>query len=186
MCQKRQGTNGWRAVTVSALVGFAVSACGSDGPTRPKPTSLSDLFGTELYRADGTTVGVAALNNVPLIGIYFANPGCPACGGFTPNLVDAYDQLEAEGKSFEVVLVSAGISDATLFDYMVDSEMGWLAIPPQSGKANTIAQRYNVRWVPTLIVIDDELRTITYTGREEVAQVGADIYEVWLTASGGS
>jgi hypothetical protein len=182
---KSQRTNGWRVLALAVLVGLAASACGDDDSTGPTAVSLSDLFGTQLIRADGSTVGVGVLNSVPLIGIYFANPGCPACGGFNPTLVDAYDQLKTDQKPFEIVLASAGITDAALLDYMVDSGMGWLAIPPQSGKANSLAQRYNVRWVPTLIIIDDELATITFTGREEIAQAGADIYDVWLAASGG-
>jgi len=171
-------------MAAAVLVGFSISACGGEDSTGPSPASLSDLFGNQLVKADGSTVGVAGLNNVPLIGIYFANPGCPACAGFTPTLVEAYDQLKAEGKPFEIVLVTGGISDAMLSSYMVDSEMGWLAISPQSGKINSIVQRYNVRWVPTLIVIDDDLGTVTSTGREEITQAGAAIYDVWLSAGG--
>ena len=167
-------------------MGCAASGCGGDGPTEPQPASLSDLFGNQLYKADGTLVGVGVLGGTAVTGIYFASPGCPACGGFTPVLVDAYNQLREDGRSFEVVLVSTGISNSSLLEYMVDSEMPWLAVPSQSGRANAIVQDYNIRWVPTLVIIDGSLNTISRTGREELAQAGTAAYDAWLAAGGRS
>jgi hypothetical protein len=143
------------------------------------------LFGTQLYRADGSAVAVATLNNVSLIGIYFASSGCPACGAFSPLLVDAYDQLQEDGESFEVVMVSPESSDLSLFSYMVDEGMGWLAVSSQSNRINTLAQRYNVQWIPTLVIIDNAANTISMNGRNEITQMGTAAYDVWLAASGG-
>ena len=142
MRARKNTTDGRTVVALATLVGLAVSACGDDGPTGPKPASLSDLFGNELYKADGSVVGISALNNVPLIGIYFANPECPACVAFTPVLVEAYDQLITDGKSFEVVLVALGINDAGLFNYMESSGMGWLAVLPRSSRAERLVQLF--------------------------------------------
>jgi hypothetical protein len=144
------------------------------------------LFGNQLYRADGSPVSVQVLDDAAVLGIYFASVGCPACAGFTPLLVEAYNQLREDGRSFEVVLVVLGVSEASLFEYMVDSDMPWLAVSPQSGKANSLVQRYDVRWVPTLIIIDGAANTISLTGREELTQRGIAAYDDWLAASAGS
>jgi nucleoredoxin len=144
------------------------------------------LFGNQLFRADGTQVSVGILNGTPVIGIYFASPGCPACGGFTPLLVDAYTDLRGEGKAFEVVLATSGVTESALFEYMTDSGMPWLAVSSQGSKPNALALRYNIRWVPTLVIIDGGGNTISLTGREELTQAGPEIYEAWLAASGGS
>jgi nucleoredoxin len=170
---------------MAALMGTAVYGCGGDGPTEPMTASLSDLFGAQLYKADGSQVSVGSLNQNAVIGIYFASAGCPACGAFTPMLVDAYDQLKEDGQSFEVALITYGITEPALFDYMVDSEMSWLAVSPLSDKVDALVQRYNVRFVPTLVIIDNAANTISLTGREELAQNGAAAYDAWLAASGG-
>lgn len=185
MWKKRPWTRGWKTGSVVALLGCMASGCGGDGPTEPVPASLPELFGNQLFKADGSTVGVGVLDNDAVIGIYFADPGCPACGAFTPILVDAYDQLREDGRSFEVVLVTAGINESSLFDFMVGSAMQWLAVSSQSGKANTLAQRYDVRWIPTLVVIDGAANTLSLTGREELTQSGTAAYDAWLAASGG-
>jgi hypothetical protein len=184
MKRKGVGSSGVRVWAVASLMAAAATGCGDDGPTGPKPASLSDLFGSQLLRADGTGVGVGTLDNTALIGIYFASPTCPACGAFTPILVDAYDQIHGEGRSFEVVLVTHGISEAALVDYMNDAGMSWLAVPPQGNQPNLLAQRFNIRWVPTLVIVDASGNTVSLTGREEVTRNGAAAYDAWLAAAG--
>lgn len=186
MRKKRPWTFGRTAILLTALSGCVASGCGGDGPTGPKATSFSDLFGNQLYKADGSPVGIGVLDPTSVIGIYFASPGCPACGAFTPLLIDAYDQLRGEGHSFEVVLVTAGISAPAQSEYMVDSGMPWLAVSAQSKKPSDLAQRFFVRWVPTLVIIDGNLNLISLTGREELTQGGPAIYDAWLAASSGS
>ena len=187
MMRERNWTFAVRTFALAALAGWGAFGCGDDdGPTGPEPASLPELFGDQLYRADGSLVGVGILDNIPLIGIYFTSPGCPACEGFTPALVDAYNQLREEGRSFEVVLVTQSMSDPSLFDYMADSGMEWLAVSSQGARASALVQRYNILWVPTLVVIDGAGNTISLNGRQEVAQSGAAAYDAWLAGSTGS
>jgi hypothetical protein len=180
---------GRKALAVAALLVCATSGCGGDGPTgpglEPEAISLSGLFGNQLYRADGGQVGVEVLIQIPVIGIYFSDPGCAACAGFTPVLVGAYNQLRAEGRSFEVVLVPLGVSQASLFDYMVNSGMPWLAVSPRSSEANSLLQRYQVQWIPTLVIIDGSGNTISLNGREELVESGPSAYDAWLATSTG-
>ena len=75
-----------------------------------------------------------------------------------------------------------GINNQALFQYMEDSDMPWLAVLPQSNRASALAQRYGIQFIPTLIIIDDATKTISFNGREEVVQSGAAAYDAWLTA----
>lgn len=158
-----------------------LAGCGKDGPTEPEAeaVSLSELFGTQIFSANGAPVGLAALESAQVIGIYFASAGCPACQAFNPVLAETYADLKAEERPFEVVLVTSAISLAAMFDYMDEGNMEWLAISPLSGKANVLANRFNVRWVPTLILIDSDGMLLSESGREQVAQLGAGAWSVW-------
>jgi hypothetical protein len=100
-------------------------------------------------------------------------------------LVDAYTQWRDDGKPFEVVLVTSGITDEGLFEYMTDSGMPWLALSPSSDKVLSLVQRYGIQWVPTLIIIDSDGNTLSFTGREDVAERGAAAYDTWVGASAG-
>jgi len=178
-------TRGLRALAVATLMGCVVSGCGDDGPTALGPASVQELFGPQLHRADGSPVGIQALDGVSVIGIYFASPGCPACGAFSPLLIEAYEDLQEEGRSFEVVMVSLGITESVLFDYMVEFQMPWLAVSPQNSKAQDLVQRYDVRWVPTLVIVDHAGQTLSLNGREELTLDGTAAYDRWLAAGGG-
>lgn len=178
--------------TVAILLGGLAAACGSDAtsdgccgnlPGGNSPT-LSDLFGNVLYRSDGSQAGLATLQTQSLVGIYFASRSCPACTSFTPELVSAYDAMKGSGKPFEIVL--AGVDPAgsvELTAYMQQFKMGWLALPLGSDKIRELARRYDVEWIPTLVVVNAAGRTVTRSGREDVAAKGAAAFDAWLAAS---
>ena len=172
----------WGPWTLTLL--FA--GCGSESPTKPEIVSLSDLFGTELLKADGSQLAVGTLEQNTLIGIYFMSPGCPACGAFNPDLVTAYDEIIGAGNAFEIVMVAQGINPVELSEYMAEEGMGWTAVSPLSDRPAFLAKRYNVRWVPTLIVIEPDGTIASMSGREQIAGQGAGAWSLWMSAVGGS
>jgi thiol-disulfide isomerase/thioredoxin len=169
-------------ISAAVLCGLLTSCGGDESIVEPEPpASLSELFGPVLYKANGDSVGIEAVEGKAIIiAIYFSARWCPACAGFTPQLLSAYQELEQAGKSFEVVLVSLDDNSQEMFAHMMDYDMPWLAVPYGGEKANGLIRRYAVAWIPTLIVVDGEGRTLSVTGREEVASKGAGAYEDWL------
>jgi hypothetical protein len=181
-----QGRPALRVLGAAVLAAALVPACdGSDSVGPPPPASLDELFGDTLLKADGSAVGIEALEGKALIGIYFCARDCPACGAFTPLLVDAYDQIREAGGSFEVVYVSSDGSATIMHQYMRDAGMQWLALPWAGGRSMALGQRYGVRWIPTVIVLDGAGNTVSTRGHEEIAARGAAAYDDWLARSGG-
>jgi thiol-disulfide isomerase/thioredoxin len=182
------GTNVWamlrRKLLAVPLLSWLVVACGST-VAPPPPASLAELFGPTLLMADGSAVGPEVLEGKALIGIYFGAWGCPACGAFTPLLVDAYDELREAGRSFEVVYVSSDGSAEIMHRYMRDAGMRWPALPWGGSRSAALGQRYGVRYIPTVIIIDGSGATVSLKGYEEIADRGAAAYEGWLARSGG-
>ncbi len=174
---------GVRAVAAVGIVCSLAAGCDGDSPAGLPPPSLPELFGDELYRADGSVVGLEVFDGVPVIGIYFGAGSCSACAPFTPLLVDAYHLLEEDGRPFEVVYVSSDASEAAMFSYMQDSGMPWVAVPWRGAKARALVDRYGVRWIPTLVVVDGAGKTISLDGRDELYDKGAAAYDDWLAAS---
>ncbi|HSW30759.1 MAG TPA: thioredoxin-like domain-containing protein [Longimicrobiales bacterium] len=168
---------------LSASCGSDITGAGSldDLPGGASP-SLSDLFGNVLLTSDGSQAGLVELQGQSLIGIYFASRSCPACTAFTPELVGVYDEIRRSGKAFEIVLAAVDPSSEDLSTYMKQHRMGWLALPLGSEKVTQLAKRYDVEWIPTIIVINVAGRTITKTGREDVLAKGAAAFDKWLAA----
>lgn len=177
-------------VMAAALCCCLLTSCGQtdDGlsPLDPQPpASLSDLFGNVLFDADGNEVGIEAVEDKAIIAIYFEAQWCPSCEAFVPRLLSFYEELRQAGKSFEIVLVSFDDSAEKMFAHMKAYAMPWLAVPFRGDKAEALTERYNVRGIPTLIVIDGEGKTITVNGRSAVVEKGASAYDDWLAGSGG-
>lgn len=172
----------WTLLVATGVCAGLVAACGDDGPTEPAPASLVELFGDTLHRAGGSVEGIEQLEGIALIGIYFGSHQCPACASFTPTLVHVYDQLQDE--SFEVVYVSLDPSEVSMFSYMTESRMPWFALPWGGPHSSALLERYQVKWIPTLIVIDGAGRTVSWNGVGEVSDDGAAAYDDWLARSG--
>jgi hypothetical protein len=170
---------------VGLFCGLLAMACAESPVGPPPPASLLELFGDSLFTAAGAPVGVEALEGRALIGIYFGARGCPACATFTPMLVDAYDQLRQAGRSFEVVYISSDGSAESMFQYMAEAGMGWLALPWGSGRSAALGHRYGVRWIPTLVVVDGAGRTVSLDGHTEIKSRGVSAYDVWLARASG-
>ncbi len=186
MRSQRVRTRARKPNLLTILMCAIVASCGTDSPVGPPPPeSLAELFGEQLLRANGTSVGIEEVEDKTLIAIYFAAQGCPACGQFTPLLVDAYHEIRQADRSFEVVLVSSDGSQEHMLAHMTDSSMPWLAVAWGSTEASGLGQRYGVRWIPTVIVVDGAGKTVSVDGRDEIAALGAGAYDQWLARSGG-
>lgn len=178
-------------ILAAGLVACFLTSCGGADVLVPAeepadtPTSLADVLGPVLYRADGTSVGIGTTATKALVGLYFSAGWCPACGSFTPVLVTTYNELRQAGKSLEIVLVSLDYSSTEMFAHMTQRGMPWLATPHSLEKANALARRFGVEFIPTLVVLDDGGAVVSTTGRQDVVAKGAQAYDDWLTAAGG-
>lgn len=140
--------------------------------------SLATALGETLVNAQNTTIGTDEVE-AERIALYFSAMWCPPCRNFTPLLVDAYNELQAEGKPFEVIFVSADRSADAMQQYMVDYEMPWLAIPFDADARQSLPQQHRVRGIPSLVILDSEGNVINRNAVMDVRDHGADAFDRW-------
>ncbi len=145
---------------------------------KPIPPELEALFGKRLVNAKGKKVSTAELTGKK-IGIYFSASWCPPCRAFTPQLVAAYNQLQTEGKPFEVILVSHDQDEASMKGYMKSHDMPWLAVPFGDKPIAALKKKYAVTGIPTLIVIDSVGKTLSADAQGNVMASGAKAFDAW-------
>jgi nucleoredoxin len=145
-----------------ALVAFAI----------PSFAALDDVLPETLYNAKGEPVELSTLEG-KVIGIYFSAEWCPPCRAFTPTLVDFRNKHKDD---FEVVFVSSDRTPADQAKYMEGYKMDFLAVPHRSTAeaANKLRDRYTVKGIPMLVIIDDKGNTLTTNGRQAIASKNAD------------
>ncbi|HOG65043.1 MAG TPA: thioredoxin family protein [Spirochaetota bacterium] len=164
------------------------SACGSvtqgsvqTSETRNTATSdsMRNLFGTQLKTSSGSSASSSLLAG-KVVGIYFSAHWCGPCRQFTPVLIDTYKRLKSQGKPFEIVFVSSDNSEADMYNYMNETGMPWYAVPWKGSIANNLKSKYGVRGIPTLIVVDQNGKTVSTSARSEVASMRDQVWSRWV------
>jgi len=142
------------------------------------PDAIYELFGDELRNSRKKKVPVDALAN-KTIGIYFSAHWCPPCRAFTPKLVDFHNEMTRQGKSFEVVFVSSDNNSSSMYSYMKEVDMPWLALPFGDDHKQVLTKKYNVRGIPKFVIIDADGNLITENGRGDVTNHGDAAFDRW-------
>ena len=138
-------------------------------------SGMEDLIQGPLLNSNGKEVSKDVLAG-KTIGIYFSAHWCPPCRGFTPKLVDFRDSNK---KDFEVVFVSSDRSPKAHMDYMKGSNMKWYTMPHGSDAAKSLKKKYEVRGIPSLVIVSADGKTITKNGRGEVTSNAKGALKNW-------
>lgn len=109
---------------------------------------------------------------------------CGPCRKFTPELVQFYRKINSRrGKKdqFEIVWVSR-CRDVNSFGQYFTHMGGWYALPPEEAmgkRGQILSDKYRVRSIPTLVLLDDLGNVITTDARNKIPTDKAGIGFPW-------
>ena len=165
-------------IHVGSLRAPAPRAASGGGSDEPIPPAIKEAFGERLVNARGRRVSPADLQGKK-IGLYFSAQWCPPCRAFTPGLVEAYEEMQKQGKPFEIIFVSHDRSENDMYKYMRDYKMPWIAIRYDDEKRDALKQQHGIRGIPSFVIVDDTGKTISANGRGEITAHGAGAFDLW-------
>jgi thiol-disulfide isomerase/thioredoxin len=151
-------------------------ATAEEDPEAPK--AIYELFGKELRNSRKEKLPVDALAG-KTIGIFFSAHWCPPCKAFTPKLVEFHNEMTRQNKPFQIVFVSADHDKSSMYNYMKELDMPWLALPFADDHGLELKQKYNVAGIPKLVIINEKAELITENGRRDVTNKGAEAFDSW-------
>lgn len=151
--------------TLTALTTALFLSSSLSLPAKETGSSDSSLFPGKILDSKGKSVSSKVLDN-KIVGIYFSAQWCPPCRHFTPSLVEFRNK---NAKEFEVVFVSSDRSSDDQLKYMEKYGMKWYTLPHGSDAANKLKKKYEVRGIPSLVIVDAKGNTITKNGRSDVS-----------------
>ncbi|GAV63650.1 C1_3 domain-containing protein/Thioredoxin_8 domain-containing protein [Cephalotus follicularis] len=124
---------------------------------------------------DGRKVSVSKLAG-KTVGLYFGARWYPPCHAFTAQLIEAYNELLTSSKAecFEIILVSTD-RDHKEFDINISS-MPWLAIPYEDKTRQDLCRIFNIKGIPTFILIGPDGKTISTNGKSMISLYGAKAF----------
>jgi thiol-disulfide isomerase/thioredoxin len=145
------------AVFVSASLSFSAYATGS-------AAALKEHFPNGLINAKGEKIPLESLEG-KAIGIYFSAQWCGPCRAFTPSLVE---YRNANKEKFEVVFVSSDRTPDDQIKYMTGSKMDFPAVALQDAATKALKERYEVRGIPTLVILKSNGEFLSRDGRKMI------------------
>jgi nucleoredoxin len=154
---------------------------------------LIDIFGQQLLSLEMVNESSAELlphftsdklRGKKVIGVYFSADWCGPCRQFTPELVSFYNKMNnRRGKKneFEIVWVSR-CRDVKAYGQYFTQMGGWVALPPEEAmgeRGAMLSEKFKVKGIPTLVLLDDIGEVITLDGRNKIPQDKAGIGFPW-------
>ena len=136
-------------------------------------------LGAELHKGETETVALAeAVDNAPVVCVYFSAHWCPPCKAFTPVLAAFYEEANEDEKQVEIVFVSCDRNEAEFKSYY--SEMPWLAAKFDKTQLQNIqANHIPFSGIPYLVVLNKDGTVKHTTGRADVSQKGTAAIADW-------
>lgn len=113
------------------------------------------------------------------IGLYFSAQWCLPCVKFTPKLISIYQKIKqvltANGEEdFEIIFVS---SDHSKLEYnLYCGTMPWLALPFGDPTIKNLTKYFDIRGIPSLIILGHDGKTVTKHGRSLVNLYEENVY----------
>jgi len=135
-------------------------------PWAPKP--LFEALDGKFIDKDGKDYSLNDIKANNVIGFYFSGHWCGPCQMFTPELVKFYNKLKGDGKSFEIVFVSSDRDQQEFNGYF--GGMPWKALPFGDSRIQQLKQKYSIRGIPALVMVDNTGKLITQQGRSLVEE----------------
>ena len=136
-----------------------------------------EALGTSFIEKSGETPKEIDLSTSDVIGIYFSAHWCPPCRAFTPQLADVYKNWQSSGKKIQIVFCSFDQDEKGFRDYFNDQP--WVAIPHGDARIQKLADTYEVKGIPALIIINSAGKLVTKDGRNDVSSKKEGAFDGW-------
>lgn len=113
--------------------------------------------------------------------IFFAASWCPSCVEFTPTLIDFYNKANSKEKRLEIIWASLDQEEEGFKSYF--EKMPWPAYRFQDPKILELKEKFEIKGIPKLLVLDSKGRQITKEGRAEIKTDPEGCLERWISQS---
>jgi len=141
---------------------------------------MKKLFGDQLVGVKNSEVSSDELKD-KIVAVYFSAHWCPPCRQFTPLLSKTYQDLIKESKPFEIIFVSSDQDEDSFKEYF--GSMPWKAISFEKEDVRTaLGEKFGIRGIPALIVLNSEGKVISKDGRAEVMKSKEKAFDTWSSA----
>ena len=144
--------------------------------------TVKDLLGLRLVQLVGCSPAVPhersplpyEFEDCEFLLLYFGGEWCPHCVTFLPFVKKLYDNLKATQTSAELVYVSSDRSEDAFHSYVAKHGEWWCLPYRDRGRQRALSEKYGVRGIPALVVLDCRSGALEVVTRDAAQKVRAD------------
>ena len=140
------------------IVALIVVGCGNTA-TQGAPVEKEPIPDFTLKSVEGKDVTLSDHLKKKVVLLDFGATWCPPCGRAVPKLTKLHTTY---GEKMKLIAVYIDAEEQTIKDYVKGHKIPYTMLMNTTG---SVAQKYKVRGIPTLIVIDLE-GTVRYRGHD--------------------
>ncbi|XP_067829270.1 nucleoredoxin-like protein 1 [Heptranchias perlo] len=123
-----------------------------------------------------------------LVLLYFGSRECPKCQKFSPALQDFSNRLMDEyyvdrAAQLVLVYVSQDQTEEKEQQYLKTLHRKWLFLPFRDKYKRELQKKYNIKDIPSIVVLKPNGDLITRNGVAEITMMGVDCFKNWWEAS---
>ncbi|XP_041033286.1 nucleoredoxin-like protein 1 [Carcharodon carcharias] len=123
-----------------------------------------------------------------LVLLYFGSRECPKCQEFAPVLQEFSNRLMDEfyverAAQLVFVYVSQDQTEEKEQQYLKRLHRKWLYLPFRDKYKRELQKKYNIKVIPSIIVLKPNGDLITRNGVAEISTMGMDCFKNWWEAS---
>ena len=140
-------------VTLALILsaGSVVTGCSSNSAPSTQGTGVGNLAPDfQLDNLEGESVSLSDFRGKPVMLNFWAT-WCHPCVSEMPDIQSVYEEQSAEG--LVILLVNMGGTSPQVKEFLQNHN---LSLPVLLDTTQAIAQKYNIRWIPTTFFIDKD------------------------------
>ncbi|CCD62413.1 protein-disulfide reductase [Caenorhabditis elegans] len=137
------------------------------------------LKGVTLENREGDELPAEEHLKGKIIGLYFSASWCPPCRAFTPKLKEFFEEIKKTHPEFEIIFVSRDRNSSDLVTYFKEHQGEWTYIPFGSDKIMSLMQKYEVKTIPAMRIVNDQGEVIVQDARTEIQNKGENVEGLW-------
>jgi len=127
--------------------------------------SFEVLLGNSIQQGSNMSFSPSNFNG-KTVGLYFSGHWCPPCRMFTPQLAQWYKGLRKNGRNdIEIVFVSSDRDQSGFEEYYSEMPQTWGAVAPTSEYRTVLRNKYEIRGIPTLVLVNPDGTLLSKDGR---------------------
>jgi thiol-disulfide isomerase/thioredoxin len=148
-----------------------------DGPRNVTP--IEAIIGSKFLNNKNEEISyLDSIFNCNLYGLFFTASWCSPCELFVKDLIDIYINANEGIRNIEIIQINYEKEEGSFKSNIADRP--WVFMPHNDPRANELKEKFNILYIPVLVIFKSDGTLLTTNGRQIISNEGVNAIDKWL------